>query len=129
MIVGKAAKSNIFWFLSNKEPSNEAILLGVSSTKMLFTNCLLLCLHSVLLLAYTPTKDIKTSQYISIASNLFAMMKTTIGTGYSIVYVQYITMYFYFFNVLWVFKFVLWKPNLKMYVHIFEQIFSQFSEI
>ena len=94
MIVGKAAKSNIFWFLSNKEPSNEAILLGVSSTKMLFTNCLLLCLHSVLLLAYTPTKDIKTSQYISIASNLFAMMKTTIGTGYSII--QYITMYFYF---------------------------------
>ena len=91
MIVGKAAKSNIFWFLSNKEPSNEAILLGVSSTKMLFTNCLLLCLHSVLLLAYTPTKDIKTSQYISIASNLFAMMKTTIGT-------LLLTMYFYFLS-------------------------------
>ena len=42
----------------------------------LFGHCLAICINSVLLLAFTPTEEIKISQYISIASSVLIMTKT-----------------------------------------------------
>ena len=67
------------WFLPNHEELDYTdSVLCLELINALFGPCLTICLNSVLLW-YTPTEEIKWSQYISIGFSLFILTKTFAG--------------------------------------------------
>ena len=67
------------WFLPNHEELDYMdSVLCLDLTNALFGPCLTICFNSVLLW-YTPTEEIKWSQYLSIGFSLFVLTKTFAG--------------------------------------------------
>ena len=67
------------WFLPNHEELDyKDSVLCLDLTNALFGCCLTICLNSVLLW-YTPTEEMKWSQYLSIGFSLFVLTKTLAG--------------------------------------------------